>query len=82
MTKMVLESEQYKKIASKEHIYAIEQGVSRFNVADPSSVFTARFMLKLINKAIYLRVRIKLVRTLILEVGRTQDTAIKNLYYL
>ena len=39
MTKMVLDSEQYKKIASKEHIYAIEQGVSRFNVADPSSVF-------------------------------------------
>ena len=39
MTKMVLDSEQYKKIASKEHVYAIEQGVSRFNVADPSSVF-------------------------------------------
>ena len=40
------------------------------------------FMLKLINKAIYLRVRIKLVLTLRMKVGRTQDTAIKNPYYL
>jgi len=39
MTKMVLESEQYEEIASKEPVYAIKQGVSRFNVADPSSVF-------------------------------------------
>lgn len=39
MTKMVIESDQYKEIASKEPVYAIGQGVSRFNVADPSSVF-------------------------------------------
>ncbi|SDM46025.1 hypothetical protein [Sediminibacillus halophilus] len=39
MTKMVLESDQYQDIASKEKVYAIEQGVSRFNVADPSSMF-------------------------------------------
>lgn len=39
MTKMVLESEEYKKIASKETVYAIKQNVNRFNVADPSSIF-------------------------------------------
>ena len=39
MTKMVIESEQYKDIASRETIYAINQGVSRFNVANPSSIF-------------------------------------------
>lgn len=39
MTKMVFESEQYEEIASKEPVYAIKQGVSRFNVDDPSSVF-------------------------------------------
>ncbi|WP_101842555.1 hypothetical protein [Halobacillus sp. Marseille-P3879] len=39
MTKMVLENEQYQEIASRETVYAIKQGVSRFNVADPSSVF-------------------------------------------
>ncbi|MFD2212150.1 hypothetical protein [Metabacillus endolithicus] len=39
MTKMVLENEQYQEIASKETVYAIKQGVSRFNVADPASIF-------------------------------------------
>ncbi len=39
MTKMVLESEQYQEIDLKETVYAIKQGVSRFNVGDPSSVF-------------------------------------------
>ncbi len=39
MTKMVIESEQYQEIASRETVYAINQGVSRFNVANPSSVF-------------------------------------------
>ena len=39
MTKMVMDSEQYQEIASREKVYAIKQGVSRFNVADPSSVF-------------------------------------------
>ncbi|CDO04678.1 transcriptional regulator [Oceanobacillus picturae] len=39
MTKMVLENEQYQEIASKETVYAIKQGVSRFNVSDPSSIF-------------------------------------------
>lgn len=39
MTKMVLDSEQYKEIASKDTIYAIDQGVERFNVADPSSLY-------------------------------------------
>jgi hypothetical protein len=39
MTKMVIETEQFKEISSKETVYAIKQGVSRFNVADPSSIF-------------------------------------------
>ncbi|WP_121662087.1 hypothetical protein [Metabacillus litoralis] len=39
MTQMVLENEHYKEIASKENVYAIKQGVSRFNVADPASIF-------------------------------------------
>ncbi len=39
MTKMVLENEQYQEIASNEKVYAIKQGVSRFNVSDPSSIF-------------------------------------------
>lgn len=37
--KMVIESEQYQEIASRETVYAINQGVSRFNVANPSSIF-------------------------------------------
>lgn len=39
MTKMVIESEQYQDIASKETVYAINQRISRFNVANPSSIF-------------------------------------------
>ena len=39
MTKMVIESEQYQEIASRETIYAIKQGVNRFNVANPSSIY-------------------------------------------
>lgn len=39
MTKMVLENEQYQEIAARENVYAIKQGVSRFNVANPSSLF-------------------------------------------
>ena len=39
MTKMVIESEQYQDIASRETVYAIKQGVNRFNVANPSSIF-------------------------------------------
>lgn len=39
MTKMVLETDQYKEIAAKEQVYSIEPGVSRFNVADPSSIY-------------------------------------------
>lgn len=39
MTKMVIDSEQYQEIASQETVYAIEQGVSRFNVSDPSSIY-------------------------------------------
>ena len=38
MTKMVLETEQYQEIASRETVYSIMQGVSRFNVSNPSSV--------------------------------------------
>lgn len=38
MTKMVLETKQYQEIASRETVYSIKQGVSRFNVANPSSV--------------------------------------------
>ena len=38
MTKMVIESEQYQDIASRETVYAINQGVNRFNVASPSSI--------------------------------------------
>lgn len=39
MTKMVLETDQYEDIASKEQVFSIEPGVSRFNVANPSSIF-------------------------------------------
>lgn len=39
MTKMVIDSEQYQEIASQETVFAIEQGVSRFNVSDPSSIY-------------------------------------------
>lgn len=39
MTKMVLENKQYQEIAARENVYAIKQGVSRFNVADSSSIF-------------------------------------------
>ena len=39
MTTMVLLSEQYQSIASKEKVYAIKQAVDRFNVSDPSSIF-------------------------------------------
>ncbi|WP_067730775.1 hypothetical protein [Oceanobacillus damuensis] len=38
MTKMVIDNEVYQEIAAKETVYAIEQGVSRFNVGDPSSI--------------------------------------------
>lgn len=38
MTKMVLQNEQYQEIASRETVYSIKQGVSRFNVSNPSSV--------------------------------------------
>ncbi|MEK4130083.1 hypothetical protein NYE67_10400 [Solibacillus sp. FSL W8-0474] len=36
---MVLQTEQYQEIASRETIYAIKQGVSRFNVSEPSSIY-------------------------------------------
>ena len=39
MTMMVLENKQYQDIAAKETVYSIKQGVSRFNVGNPSSVF-------------------------------------------
>ncbi len=39
MTKMVIDSEQYQEIASQETVQAIEQGVSRFNASDPSSIY-------------------------------------------
>ena len=39
MTKMTIDSEQYKEIAKREEIYGIEQGVSRFNVSNPTSVY-------------------------------------------
>lgn len=38
MTKMVIEHPQYKEIEANESIYAIKQGVSRFNVASPASL--------------------------------------------
>ena len=38
MTSMVLQNEQYQEIASRETVYSIKQGVSRFNVSNPSSV--------------------------------------------
>lgn len=53
MTKMVLDNEQYKEISSKEHVYAIKQGVDRFNVADPSSVFLYEIYVKT-NKQSYI----------------------------
>ncbi|WJY26283.1 hypothetical protein [Sporosarcina trichiuri] len=40
MTMMVLESQQYKAIAAKETVYAVKQGVDRFNSGDPSSVYS------------------------------------------
>ncbi|MEO4055088.1 hypothetical protein [Solibacillus sp. CAU 1738] len=39
MTSMVIQSKQYKEIASRETVYAIKQGVNRFNVANPSSIY-------------------------------------------
>lgn len=39
MTQMVLEADQFKEIASKEQIFAIQPGVSRFNVANPPSIY-------------------------------------------
>lgn len=39
MTKMVIDDETYQEIAARETVYAIEQGVSRFNVANPSSIY-------------------------------------------
>lgn len=39
MTQMVLQSEQYKNIAIQEEVYAIKQGVNRFNVSNTSSVY-------------------------------------------
>ncbi|WP_339212320.1 hypothetical protein [Solibacillus sp. FSL W8-0372] len=39
MTRMVLQTEQYQEIASRETVYAIKQGVNRFNVSDPSSIY-------------------------------------------
>ncbi|MEC5424757.1 hypothetical protein QGM71_14820 [Virgibacillus sp. C22-A2] len=38
MTKMVIDNEEYQEIATRETVYAIEQGVSRFNVSNPSSI--------------------------------------------
>lgn len=38
MTRMVLQNEEYQEIASRETVYSIKQGVSRFNVSNPSSV--------------------------------------------
>ncbi len=38
MTMMVLDNKQYQDIASKETVYSIQQGVSRFNVGDPASM--------------------------------------------
>ncbi|WOV84819.1 hypothetical protein PGH26_02515 [Sporosarcina jeotgali] len=38
MTMMVLDNKQYQDIASKETVYSIQQGVSRFNAGDPSSM--------------------------------------------
>ncbi|MGG0643165.1 hypothetical protein ABE021_04335 [Sporosarcina gallistercoris] len=40
MTMMVLGNKQYQDIASKETVYAIKQGVSRFNGVDPASMAT------------------------------------------
>ncbi|WP_152657680.1 hypothetical protein [Oceanobacillus sp. CFH 90083] len=53
MTKMVLDSKQYKEISSKEQVYAIKQGVNRFNVVDPSSVFHYEIYVKT-NKQSYI----------------------------
>ncbi|GAA5416127.1 hypothetical protein Pryu01_01159 [Paraliobacillus ryukyuensis] len=39
MTKMVLENKEYKEIAARETVSAIKQEVSRFNVADPASIY-------------------------------------------
>ncbi|GKV63959.1 MULTISPECIES: hypothetical protein [Sporosarcina] len=38
MTVMTLQNEEYQSIAEKETVHSIMQRVSRFNVADPSSV--------------------------------------------
>lgn len=40
MTKMVIETEEYKELLNRETIYAIKPGVSRFNVVSPSSAFS------------------------------------------
>lgn len=40
MTMMVLGNKQYQDIASKETVYAIKQGVDRFNGGDPASMAT------------------------------------------
>lgn len=39
MTMMVLESQQYKTIAARETVYAVKQGVDRFNSGDPTSIY-------------------------------------------
>lgn len=46
MTKMVLETDQYTEIASKEQVYSIQPGVSRFNVASPASIFSYEVYVK------------------------------------
>lgn len=50
MTMMVLESDKYKEIASKEKIYSITQGVSRFNVSNPESIFHYEIYVKTKNQ--------------------------------
>ena len=46
MTKMIIESEQYEDIASRETVYAINKGVNRFNVANPSPIFHYKVYVK------------------------------------
>ncbi len=38
MTMMVLDSPQYKEIAAKETVYAVKQGVDRYNSGNPASL--------------------------------------------
>ncbi|MCM3756201.1 hypothetical protein M3197_01755 [Sporosarcina aquimarina] len=53
MTMMVLGNKQYQDIASKETVYAIKQGVSRFNGGDPSSM--ASYLVSVVtNKRSYI----------------------------